>query len=80
MTTHRARRFTTGLRTACLLCLLLLTLALVSSGQKATADDVPALIRNLKDKNARVRAEVAGRLIPLEAEAKAAALALNESQ
>ena len=76
MTTLSARRLTAGLRTA---CLLLLTLVPVSSGQKATADDVPALLSNLRDQNTQLRAEAAGRLTPSEAEAKAAA-ALNESQ
>jgi hypothetical protein len=40
----------------CLLCLSLVTLAPVSSGQSLTAADVPALIENLRSNDVRVRA------------------------
>ncbi|MET0646656.1 MAG: hypothetical protein ABW208_08535, partial [Pyrinomonadaceae bacterium] len=72
MTTHYGRRHTTSLRTGCLLCLLLLTLAPVASAQKPTTADVPTLVRELKDRNARVRADAARRLVLLGQEAKAA--------
>jgi hypothetical protein len=60
MTTRRGQRLTTSLRMICLLCLSLITLAPVSSGQSVTAADVPALIEKLKDKDVRVRAVAVG--------------------
>ena len=59
--------------TARLFCLFLLTLPLVSSGRQPTAADVPALVRDLEDKDARVRlAAAAGRLYTLAERAKGA--------
>lgn len=52
MTTPGKRRlWITGL-----LCLLILTVNPVSSAQKPTAADVPDLVKQLKNKDARVRA------------------------
>lgn len=76
MMTHRERRLTTRIWMTCLLCLLLLTLAPVSSGQKPTAADVPAIVKDLKDKEAKVRAEAVRRLTALGEAAKPAVPAL----
>lgn len=79
MITHRGRRLTTSLWMTCLLCLFLLTLAPVSSAQKPTAADVPALVMKLKDKDEKVRTEAAKYLESLGAEARAAIPALVEA-
>jgi HEAT repeat protein len=76
---HRCRSLTTSLRTDGLLCLFLLTLAAVSSGQQPTAADVPALVRSLKDKDAKVRIAAASRLASSGAEARAAVPPLVET-
>src|SRR6476661_6483960 len=70
MITHYGR----SVVTLSLLCLFLLTLAPVSSGQQA--DDVPVLIRDLKNKDAKIRAEAVRRLTPLGEAAKPAIPAL----
>jgi HEAT repeat protein/Tfp pilus assembly protein PilF len=59
-----------------LFCLLFLTLTPDSSGQQLTAADVPVLVRQLKDKHARVRAEAARHLTSLGVEARDALPAL----
>lgn len=70
MITHR-RRLTTLLRTAGLLTLLLLTLTSISPAQQLTSADVSAAVRDLKDKDAGVRADAARRLVLLAGKAKA---------
>lgn len=76
MTTHRRRL--TSLRMAFLLCLSLLTLAAVASGRQPTYADVPALLGELKSKDASVRAEAAGKLARMGVEAEAAVPVLAE--
>ena len=69
MTSPRhGRRLATGLRSTCLLCLLLSAFAPASSGQQPAAADVPALVSKLKDKDAKVRAAAARQLDSLGAE------------
>lgn len=79
MTSRHGRRLATGLRLICLLCLFLLTLAPASSGQQPAAADVSALVSELKDKEAKVRAEAVRRLTGLGEAAKPAAPALVEA-
>lgn len=78
MMTHRGRRLATRLRMTCLLCLLLLAHAPVSSSQKLKPADVSALVRDLKDDDAKVRFAAARRLLAAGAEARAAVSALLE--
>jgi tetratricopeptide (TPR) repeat protein len=61
-----------------LFCLLLFTLTPGLSGQQLTAADVPVLVKQLKDKEARVRAEAARRLTSLGVEAREAVPALAQ--
>jgi HEAT repeat protein len=78
MTTRYQRRLTISLRMTCLLCLFLLTHPPVSSGQQPTAADVPALVKQLNDKDAKVRIAAARQLLSSGEEAKAAVATLIE--
>jgi len=75
MTTPGGRRlWITGL-----LCLFVLTLSPVSSAQKLTATDVPVLVKQLKNKDAKIRAAAASGLASLGQPAKPAIPALIET-
>lgn len=63
----------------CLLCLFVLTLSPVSSGQKLTAADVPVLVKQLKNKDAKILAAAAWGLASLSQLAKPAIPALIET-
>src|SRR6185503_14505416 len=78
MMTHRAQRLTPILWMSCLLCLLLLAYAPVTSGQKLTAADVSALLNDLKNDDAKVRFAAARHLLSAGAEAQAAVSVLLE--
>jgi|GEM_PF-2941502 len=83
--TPRRRRLMTSLWTAPLICLFLLAQAPAAPAQTATstaaptAADLPALVRQLKDRDPRARADAARRLVLLRTEAKDAAPALVEA-
>src|SRR3569832_1401690 len=64
MITHR-------LRISCLLTLFLLTLTSIAPAQQLTNADVSAAVKDLKDKDAAVRADAARRLVLLAGKAKA---------
>jgi HEAT repeat protein/tetratricopeptide (TPR) repeat protein len=79
MIKHRERRLTTSLF-GCLFCLFLFMLAPVSSGhQQPLAADLSILVTDLKDKNAKVRAEALRRLTGMGDAAKPAIPAVVET-
>lgn len=76
MHTHRKRRFTVSLWIVALLFLVLSTFGPTSSGQQPAAADLPALVKELKNKDAKQRAEAVRRLTGLGEAARPAVPAL----
>ena len=79
MITHRGRRVTTSFWVTSLLFPFLLTVAPISSGQQPIAADLSTLVNDLKDKDAKVRAEAVRRLTGLGETAKPAIPALVQA-
>ena len=79
MTTHNDRSVTTSLWMTCLLCLFVLTVPQMSSGQHSTATDLSGLVSDLKDKKVKVRAEAARLLTGMGEAARPAVPALIDA-
>jgi HEAT repeat protein/Tfp pilus assembly protein PilF len=79
MITNHKRRIATSLWLTSLLCLFLLTIGHVSSAQQTTISNLSTLVKDLKHKDAKVRAEAVRGLIAMRESAKPAIPALVEA-